>query len=82
MPAEDMQVLTGAVNFTFNKTGFLLLFSLSAKIKNKSFGISRKVIQPQSGFADLKTAGTLLMAKFHCAGCHVPCRMNIISVHL
>ncbi|MEO5569883.1 MAG: DUF2027 domain-containing protein [Bacteroidia bacterium] len=51
MPAEDMQVLTGTINFyLFNKTDFVLLFSLSAKIKNKSFGIAHGVIQPQSEF--------------------------------
>src|SRR5258705_2464315 len=51
MPAEDMQVLTGAVNFyLFNKTDYVLHFSFSAKIKNNYFGLATGTIKPQSDF--------------------------------
>lgn len=39
-PAEDMQVLSGPVNFYLvNKTNYTALYSFSAKIKNKTIGI-------------------------------------------
>ncbi len=51
IPAEDMQVLTGSVNyFLVNKTGFRILFSFSVKIKNKFFGLACGIIKPQSEF--------------------------------
>ncbi|HKR07387.1 MAG TPA: DUF2027 domain-containing protein [Bacteroidia bacterium] len=51
MPAEDMQVLTGGVNFyLINKTGCLLHFSFSVKIKNKFFGLVSGSVEPQSEF--------------------------------
>jgi hypothetical protein len=51
IPAEDMQVLTGSINFfLMNKTGFSVLFSFSAKIKNKFFGLAHGIIKPQSEF--------------------------------
>ncbi|MEP7169130.1 MAG: DUF2027 domain-containing protein, partial [Bacteroidota bacterium] len=51
MPAEDMQVLTGAINFyLINKTDCLLHFSLSAKINNKFFGLVSGSIKPQTEF--------------------------------
>jgi len=51
MPAEDMQVLTGGVNFyLFNKTDYLLEFAFSVKIKNKIFGIVSGSIHPQTEY--------------------------------
>jgi hypothetical protein len=51
MPSEDMQVLTGAINFYLvNKTGCRLLFSFSAKIKNKTFGLAHGIAKPHSEF--------------------------------
>ena len=51
MPAEDMQVLTGAINFyLFNKTEFRLMFSFSVKIKDKIFGLAHGIIKAHSEF--------------------------------
>jgi hypothetical protein len=49
MPAEDMQVLTGAINYyLFNKTDYFLQFSFSVKINNNYFGLISDSMKPQS----------------------------------
>lgn len=47
-PAEDLQVLSGPVNFYLvNKTNYTALYSFSAKIKNKTIGIISGTLKPK-----------------------------------
>ncbi len=51
MPSEDMQVLTGGVNFyLFNKTDYHIQFAFAIKIKNKTFGLASAGIKPQAEY--------------------------------
>jgi hypothetical protein len=51
IPSEDMQVLTGGVNFyLFNRTDYHIQFAFAIKIKNKTFGLASSGIKPQSEY--------------------------------